>query len=97
MPAYHVSVMTKKEPPVVRETVGLYKAKTHLSALVDRAAVGEEIVISKSGKPKARLVPMGEVHPRREPGQGRGQWSVSDDFDAPLPSEILDAFGRSGR
>lgn len=88
--------MNKKKPPLVRETVGLYDAKTHLSSLVDRAAEGEEIVISKSGKPKARLVPMGEVHPRREPGKGRGQWSISDDFDAPLPAEILDAFGPSG-
>ena len=88
--------MSKQKPPLVRETVGLYDAKTHLSSLVDRAAEGEEIVISKSGKPKARLVPLGDVHPRREPGKGRGQWSVSDDFDAPLPDEILDAFGPSG-
>lgn len=85
--------MTKKKPPIVRETVGLYEAKTHLSTLVDRAAEGEEIVIAKSGKPKARLVPMGEVHPRREPGKGRGQWTVSGDFDAPLPPGILRAFG----
>ena len=85
--------MSDKKPPVVRETVGLYEAKTRLSALVDRAAEGEEIVISKSGKPKARLVPMGEVHPGREPGRGRGQWTMSDDFDAPLPPDILDTFG----
>lgn len=87
--------MSTKKPPLVRETVGLYEAKTHLSSLVDRAAEGEEIVISKSGKPKARLVPMGDVHPRREPGKGRGRWSMSDDFDAPLPPEILDVFGPS--
>lgn len=84
----------KQKRLVIRETVGLYEAKTHLSSLVDRAAGGEEIVISKSGKPKARLVPMGEVHPRREPGAGRGQWSVSDDFDAPLPPDILETFVR---
>jgi prevent-host-death family protein len=88
--------MKKKSPPLVRETVGLYDAKTHLSSLVDRAAEGEEIVISKSGKPMARLVPMGDVHPRREPGKGRGQWKVADDFDAPLPADILSAFGDPG-
>ncbi len=44
--------------PVVRETVSLYQAKTQLSRLVDRAAEGEEIVISKSGRPRARLVPL---------------------------------------
>lgn len=88
--------MSEKKHPIVRETVGLYDAKTHLSSLVDRAAQGEEIVISKSGKPKARLVPLGDVHPRREPGRGRGQWSVADDFDAPLPPEILEAFRHPG-
>ncbi len=82
--------------PVVRETVALYEAKTHLSALVDRASAGEEIVISKSGRPKARLVPLGDVHPRREPGKGRGRWSVTADFDAPLPAEMLRAFGEVG-
>jgi prevent-host-death family protein len=89
---------TKKnegKPPVVRETIALYEAKTHLSSLVDRASAGEEIVISKSGKPKARLVPLGSVHPRREPGKGRGRWSVSDDFDAPLPPKLLRAFGHA--
>ncbi|HUE96587.1 MAG TPA: type II toxin-antitoxin system Phd/YefM family antitoxin [Longimicrobiaceae bacterium] len=86
--------MSEKKGPIVRETVSLYDAKTHLSSLVDRAAEGEEIVISKSGRPKARLVPLGDVHPRREPGKGRGQWSVADDFDAPLPPEILEAFGQ---
>ena len=48
--------MTEKKHPIVRETVSLYDAKTHPSSLVDRAADAEEIVISKSGKPKARLV-----------------------------------------
>lgn len=85
--------MSKKNGLIVRETVALYEAKTHLSSLVDRAADGEEIVISKSGKPKARLVPLGDVHPRRVPGQGRGQWSIGDDFDDPLPAELLDSFG----
>lgn len=37
-------------------TVGAFEAKTHLSALLDRVAAGEEIVITKHGKPVARLV-----------------------------------------
>jgi prevent-host-death family protein len=84
--------MSKKKPPLVRETVSLYEAKTHLSSLVERAADGEEIVIAKSGKPKARLVPMDDVRPMREPGRGSGQWQVADDFDAALPDEMLDSF-----
>lgn len=39
-------------------TVNIYEAKTQLSSLVERAANGEEIVIAKAGKPKARLVPV---------------------------------------
>ncbi len=77
---------------LVREPVSLYDAKTHLSSLVDRAAAGEEFVITKSGHPMARLVPLEAVRALRKPGQGKGQWRVSRDFDSPLPDDILDAF-----
>lgn len=85
--------MSKKPAPVVRETVSLYEAKTHLSSLIERAAHGEEIVITKSGKPKARLVPLDDLRPMRKPGRGRGQWRVADDFDEPLPEGLLADFG----
>ncbi len=77
---------------VVRESVALYGAKTHLSALVDRAAAGEEIVIMKSGQPMARLVPMEDTRHLRVPGQGRGQRKVARGFDAPLPDNVLADF-----
>lgn len=76
----------------VRETATLYEAKTNLSALVEQAAAGAEIVITKSGKAKAMLVPLDDTRPRRVPGQGKGQWKVAADFDAPLPEGVLDAF-----
>jgi prevent-host-death family protein len=82
----------KKPPATVREPVALYDAKTNLSALVDRAAAGEEFVITKSGKPMARLVPLEDTRARRIPGQGKGQWTLAGDFDAPLPPAVLDAF-----
>ena len=84
--------MPKRTPKVVREAVSLYDAKTHLSALVDRASAGEEIVIMKSGRARARLVPMEDTRTERTPGRGRGAWKVSSDFDAPLMDEMLDAF-----
>lgn len=71
-------------------TFNLYDAKTHLSSLVERAAAGEEIVIAKAGKPVARLVALPAVR-RREPGGWEGL-RVPDDFDAPLPDDVLDAF-----
>lgn len=85
--------MSKRKPTVVRETVTLYNAKTHLSSLVERAAGGEEIVIAKGGTPKAMLVPLADTRPQRVPGRGRGKWRVGRDFDAPLPPELLESFG----
>lgn len=78
--------------PVVREAVSLYDAKTNLSQLVERAAAGEEIVIAKSGRPRARLVPLEGRRVRRVSGKGRGAWRVGRDFDAPLPPAVLRGF-----
>lgn len=86
-----------RKPPV-RETVSLYQAKTHLSRLVDRAAEGAEIVIAKSGRPRARLVPLEDTRPRRVPGRGKGKWRVGKAFDAPLPESVVRDFeGGGGR
>ena len=79
-------------PPVVSN---LYEAKTNLSQLVDRAAAGEEIIIAKNGVPLARLVPLEQRTAPREPGGWEGRVTVSDDFDAPLPDDILAGFGAS--
>jgi prevent-host-death family protein len=85
----------RKKARRVRETVSLYEAKTHLSELVDQAAQGREIIIAKSGKPKARLVPLAPKDTRRlrKPGRGKGRGWIAPDFDAPLPPEILRLFG----
>jgi prevent-host-death family protein len=74
------------------QTVNLYEAKTRLSELVDRAAAGEEIVIAKAGSPKARLVPLPRIGKPRKPGGWEGRLWIADDFDAPLPPEILNHF-----
>ena len=83
-------------PRVPREAVSLYQAKTHLSSLVERASAGEEIVILKSGRARARLVAMQEGRAARVAGRGKGAWRVSADFDAPLPDDVLDAFNGTG-
>jgi prevent-host-death family protein len=74
------------------ETVNLYEAKTQLSRLVERAAAGEEIVIAKAGKPKAKLVPIREEAKRREPKDLLGITFIADDFDEPLPPDLQKAF-----
>jgi prevent-host-death family protein len=73
------------------QTVNLHAAKTHFSRLVDAAAAGEEIIIAKAGKPVAKLVPL-EDRPKRRLGVLKGQAAIPADFDAPLPTEVLDAF-----
>lgn len=71
------------------DTVNLYDAKTNLSKLVDRAAAGEEIVIAKAGKPKAKLVPYWSPRKKRVFGQNLlGITYMAPDWDGPLPPEI---------
>ena len=72
--------------------VNVYEAKTHLSKLLARVSVGEEIIIAKSGKPVARLVPIKKKVAVRKPGSAKGQITMAADFDDPLPADILDAF-----
>ncbi|MBI4969918.1 MAG: type II toxin-antitoxin system Phd/YefM family antitoxin [Rhodospirillales bacterium] len=76
--------------------LNLYDAKTHLSELVERAAEGEEIVIAKAGKPRARLVALPAKGKARRPGCWVGKVRIAKDFDAPLPEEILGAFRGDG-
>ena len=77
------------------ETVNLYQAKTHLSRLVERAAKGEEIIIAKGGKPKAKLVPYRAATARRKPANLLGISFISEDFDEPLPPEMQSMFEAS--
>lgn len=75
-------------------TVNIHAAKTHFSRLVDQAAAGEEIVIARAGKPVARLVPLAAPSEpeKRVLGRMAGQFTIPDDFDAPLPDDLLDLF-----
>ncbi len=76
------------------QTVNIHAAKTNFSRLVDEAASGAEIIIAKAGKPVAKLVPLEPVEekPRRKLGALAGLARIPDDFDAPLPDAVLDAF-----
>ena len=73
--------------------VNIYEAKTRLSELVEQARQGETIVIAKAGTPMAKLVPMHEGPKRKiKFGLMKGELEIADDFDAPLPDELLAAF-----
>jgi prevent-host-death family protein len=73
-------------------SINVHEAKTHLSRLLERVATGEEVVIAKAGKPVARLVPYTQRPPRRLAGEDAGTVVIADDFEAPLPDDLLAEF-----
>jgi prevent-host-death family protein len=71
--------------------VNVHEAKTHLSRLLERVALGEEVIIARAGKPVAKLVPIKSTV-KRKLGSARGKFVVPEDFNDPLPKEIEDLF-----
>jgi prevent-host-death family protein len=78
------------------EQVNVHAAKTHLSRLLERVEAGEEILIARSGKPVARLIPHRVAGPRRAPGFVTEPLWIADDFDE-TPQELIHEFERAAR
>lgn len=87
------------------ENIPLHEADGHLDELADRVANGEDVILTRAGKPAVRLVPVDEPAKlesdriiAREPkrpiqlGLLKGKIWIADDFDAPLPEDLLKAF-----
>jgi prevent-host-death family protein len=72
--------------------VNIHEAETHFSRLLERVAMGEEVIISKGGKPVAKLIPVDALPKKRLLGSAKGKFTVPDDFNDPLPKEIEDLF-----
>lgn len=72
--------------------INIHDAKTHFSKFINQALKGDEIIIARDGKPLVRLVPYTEEPLSRKGGQYKGLMEISEDFDAPLPEEILKQF-----
>lgn len=70
-------------------TITIHKAKTNLSRLIERAAAGEEIIIARGSKPVARLVPIGAVKGKRQPGSMKGKLEIGPEFFEPVPDDEL--------
>ena len=75
----------------MRKMVNMHEAKSTLSRLVEQAFKGDEIVVSKAGRPLVRLVPVARVLKARRPGRWKGRVSMARDFGT-LPGDVLDAF-----
>ena len=73
--------------------VNIHQAKTHLSRLLERVALGEEVIIAKAGTPVAKLVPVKSSKPKFKFGSAKGEFVVPDGLDQPDP-EIEDLFNK---
>jgi prevent-host-death family protein len=74
------------------ECVNIYEAKTRLSQLVDKAAGGEDVVVSRNGKPLVRITRLTPPKRKIKFGVLEGRLVVPADFDAPLPANVLADF-----
>lgn len=72
--------------------VNIHEAKMQLSRLLARVEAGEEVVIARAGRPVARLSAVTVAPGERRLGLDAGLFRVPDDFDAPLPDDVLDTF-----
>ena len=72
--------------------VNIHEAKTHFSKLLKRVLKGEEVIIARAGQPIARLLPLQPKRGKRVPGSAKGMFTMTDDFDAPLPEDLQRAF-----
>jgi len=69
--------------------VTIHQAKTNLSRLIKKVSAGEEVIIARGSKPVAKLVPVGEVKGKRQPGALKGKLVVGPEFFKPLPQGEL--------
>jgi prevent-host-death family protein len=73
------------------QTVNIHEAKSQLSRLIEAAVSGEEVIIAKAGTPVVRLVSVG-TKPKLRFGLMKGKIKIADDFNAPLPDDVLATF-----
>lgn len=64
------------------KNANIHEAKTHLSKLIESVLAGEDVIISKAGKPLVRLIPYQGATKPRTPGIWKGRIKIADDFDA---------------
>ena len=75
------------------ETINVYEAKTHLSQLISRVESGEELTLSRNGRPVARIVPLTWRAIVRKPGVWKGRIVIHDDFDDFTEQDERDWYG----
>jgi len=76
--------------------VGIHEAKTKLSKLIPAALSGEEVIITKSGRPLVKLVPVETPGSSRKLGEYKGKVKFHSNLLEPLPERIIDDFWSEG-
>ena len=76
------------------KTVNVHEAKTTLSRLLVEVEKGKEIIVARNGKPVAKIIPFSDAKKPRVFGKGRGRTWMSEEFDAPLPDDLLELFNK---
>jgi prevent-host-death family protein len=73
------------------QTVNIHEAKSQLSRLIEAVLSGEEVVIAKAGTPLVRLISV-DQKPKLRLGLMKGKIKIADDFNAPLPEDVVAMF-----
>lgn len=71
------------------EQINIHKAKTQLSRLISE---GKEVVITRYGRPVAKLVLIKHLAQDRKPGTAKGKIRMNETFFDPLPDDVLNEF-----
>jgi prevent-host-death family protein len=64
------------------ERFNIHEAKTNFSRIIDRVEQGQEVIISRAGKPVAKVVPLASQVHRKGRGSLRGRLDLADDWDS---------------
>ena len=76
--------------------VGIHEAKTKLSKLIPAVLAGEEVIITKSGNPLVKLVPVRKTPGTRQLGPYKGKIQFGADFEKSLPDDVIEDFWSIG-
>jgi prevent-host-death family protein len=71
--------------------INIYQAKARLSELITQALAGKDVIITKAGEPKVKLIPVAKILKERQPGIWKGKIRIDKEFDT-LPKELTKLF-----
>ncbi|MCC7287977.1 MAG: type II toxin-antitoxin system Phd/YefM family antitoxin [Burkholderiaceae bacterium] len=74
------------------KTVDVNETERHLLSLLDEVEAGQELILTREGRPVARMSPLPKTRQARVLGRLAGLCAVPADWDAPLPPETIAAF-----